>query len=137
MRKLSRMLAITAFLVLVSASISPLSSVAAPRQQGTLSGRVTIGPWCPHETAGKPCPPPPDTYSSRQLILQPTVGGRRISIKLRPDGAFQAKVDVGTYSVDLTKCTWLGCKPPNLPRTVTIKPNLTTTLNINIDTGIR
>jgi hypothetical protein len=138
MKRLCLILATTvSLIVLASASTSPLSSIAAPPQQGTLSGKVTVGPFCPHVTPGNPCLTPPGTYSSRQLVLQPTVGGKRIFIKLRPDGTFQAKVDAGTYNVNLTKCGWFGCKPPNLPRAVTIKPNLTTILNINIDTGIR
>jgi len=100
--------------------------------QGTISGKVTIGPLCPVE----PCPNPrPDIYTSRQLILQP-VSGNPTYIQLNPDGSFQATVNAGTYTVNLTNCTFLGCKY-SLPRTVTVSPSETTTIDINIDTGIR
>lgn len=111
--------------------ISP-GSVLAQKQQGTLSGKVRIGPLCPHE----PCPnPTPDIYSSRELILHSKVG-EPIHVKLNPDGTFRAIVNAGTYRVDLTNCVFLGCKFA-LPQTVTIKPGQTTTLTIKIDTGIR
>ncbi len=97
-----------------------------------MTGKVSIGPSCPRE----PCPNPnPNIYSSRELILQPKVGST-VRIKINSDGTFWAKVIVGTYSVDLTDCVFLGCEYA-LPRTVTIKPDQVTTLNIHIDTGIR
>ena len=100
--------------------------------QGTISGKVTIGPLCPVE----PCPNPrPDIYTSRQLILQPA-SGSPIYVQLNPDGSFRASVNVGTYTVNLTNCTFLGCKH-SLPRTVTVGPSETTTIEINVDTGIR
>lgn len=108
------------------------SSVLAWEQHGTFSGRVIIGPLCPHE----PCPgPTSDIYSSRELILHPKVGSPT-HIKINPDGTFRAKVSPGTYRVDLTNCVFLGCKFA-LPQTVTVKPGQTTTLTIKIDTGIR
>ena len=105
--------------------------------QGTISGKVTIGPLCPVE----PCPDPiPDIYTSRQLILQPLIlqpdSGNPIYIQLNPDGSFQATVNAGIYTVNLTNCTFLGCKYV-LPKIVAVRPNETTTVNIDIDTGIR
>jgi hypothetical protein len=105
--------------------------------QGTISGKVTIGPLCPVE----PCPDPiPDIYTSRQLILQPLVlqpdSGNPMYIQLNPDGSFQATVNAGIYTVNLTNCTFLGCKYI-LPKIVAVRPNETTTVNIDIDTGIR
>ncbi len=103
-----------------------------PPGQGTISGKVTIGPLCPVE----PCPDPdPEIYTSRQLVLQPSFGNP-IYVQLNPDGSFQATVNAGTYTVNLTNCTFLGCKH-SLPKTVTVAPNETTTINIDIDTGIR
>lgn len=104
--------------------------------QGTISGKVTIGPLCPVE----PCPDPvPDIYSSRKLILQPLLQSEKtipIYIQLDADGSFQAAVNAGIYAVNLTDCTFLGCTYV-LPRIVTVRPNETTTINIDIDTGIR
>lgn len=104
-----------------------------PRQgQGTVYGRVRIGPLCPVE----PCPSPqPDVYSSRALVLKPEVG-EPTYVKLNPDGSFKAPVNSGTYTVDLTNCTFLGCKS-SLPKKVSIAPNQAVLLEIDIDTGIR
>jgi len=114
------------------------SLIQAPQTsgRGTISGRVTIGPLCPVE----PCPDPvPDVYSSRKLILQPLLQPERttpIYIQLNSDGSFEATVNAGIYAVNLTDCTFLGCNYV-LPRIVTVRPNETTTVNIDIDTGIR
>jgi hypothetical protein len=106
--------------------------ISTNTQQGTISGTVSIGPLCPVE----PCSdPPPDIYSSREVILQPEVGNP-VHVKLSLLGIFQAKVDAGTYTVDLTDCTFLGCER-TLPTTIIVEPNAVTTINISIDTGIR
>lgn len=100
--------------------------------QGTISGKVTIGPLCPVE----PCQnPDPIIYTSRQLILKPYIGNP-IYIQLNPDGSFKATVNAGTYSVSVTNCTFVGCER-SLPQTVIVSPNKTTIIDINIDTGIR
>ncbi|GEM_PF-1037793 len=99
---------------------------------GTLAGHVRIGPLCPVE----PCPQPtPDVYSSRRLLLA-RQDGLRTEVPLRSDGSFQAAVAVGTHTVNLSDCSFLGC-PRALPKTVTIEPGKVTTLEIDIDTGIR
>ena len=101
-------------------------------EQGIISGKVNIGPLCPVE----PCPnPSPDIYTSRQLVLQPR-SGSPIYVQLNSDGSFQATVNAGTYAVNMTNCTFLGCKY-SLPKTITVKPNEITAIEINIDTGIR
>ncbi|HEY4700147.1 MAG TPA: hypothetical protein VIH27_07285 [Nitrososphaerales archaeon] len=57
-------------------------------------------------------------------------------VKLTSDGTFQTEIAAGIYTVDLTDCTFLGCKSA-LPMKITIKTNKETNLNIDIDTGIR
>ena len=102
------------------------------REMGTLEGHVRIGPLCPVE----PCPSPtPDVYSSRKILLDSNSGGTW-SIPLGPDGSFKASVPAATYTVDLSDCSFLGCKRA-LPQMVTIEPGGVTTLEIEIDTGIR
>ncbi len=126
-------------LVLLLALVACLPTATTPRPtslpkegQGTIYGRVSIGPLCPVE----PCPgPTPDVYSSRALALQPE-RGQTINVKLNPDGSFRALVNAGTYTVSLTDCAFLGCRGV-LPRKVTIAPNEATLLEIDIDTGIR
>jgi len=99
---------------------------------GAIAGKVTIGPLCPVE----PCTnPPPEIYSSRQLVLQPDSGNSRF-VPLNPDGTFQATMPAGTYTVNMTDCSFLGCTY-SMPITITIRPNETTFVIITIDTGIR
>ena len=99
---------------------------------GTLTGQVRIGPLCPVE----PCPvPTPNVYSSRKLLLR-REDGQPAEIPLRSDGAFRAEVAAGVYEVRLSDCTYLGCRGA-FPKTVTVEPGKVTTLEIDIDTGIR
>lgn len=132
MKQLSLVIAVGIAIAVGSSVLAFISVPSSIPKDGTLTGTVNIGPLCPVE----PCSnPPPDIYSSRQLILHPQYG-QQILIPLRADGSFQAKVRAGTYTVDLTNCTFLGCKN-SLPLTVTIEGSQTTILNISIDTGIR
>ncbi|MBI2185230.1 MAG: hypothetical protein HYU39_09780 [Thaumarchaeota archaeon] len=101
-------------------------------QQGTIIGKVTIGPLCPVE----PCPnPTQNVYSTRTITLR-SATGNTTSVPLNSDGHFQAKVNPGTYELNLTDCTFLGCRTA-LPKTIKIEPNTTTKTDIDIDTGIR
>ena len=101
---------------------------------GVIEGKVNIGPFCPVEPPSG-CPPPPGTYTSRKIFLKSSFGNS-IFISLNETGYFQARVKAGTYEVDLTNCTFLGCENA-LPMTIAIKPNQVTKIEIEIDTGIR
>ena len=101
---------------------------------GVIEGKVNIGPFCPVEPPSG-CPPPPGTYTSRKIILQPSFGNR-ILIPLNETGYFQARVKTGTYEVNLTNCTFLGCGNA-LPMTIVINSDQVTKIVIEIDTGIR
>lgn len=103
-------------------------------QSGMIEGKVTIGPFCPVEPPSG-CPPPPGTYTSRQIVLTPDFG-KKVFIPLNETGYFTARVKSGTYELDLTNCMFLGCDY-SLPITVDIKPNKPTRVSIEIDTGIR
>ena len=56
-------------------------------------------------------------------------------IPMNGTGYFQATVKAGTYQLDMTNCTFLGCSCV-LPMTVHVDQGDTTKLEINIDTGI-
>jgi len=120
--------------VLIVAVISYYSVYIPFTQYGTIEGKVTIGPFCPVEPPSG-CPPPPGAYTSRHIMLQPSLG-KKIFIPLNETGNFEARVNVGTYVLDLTNCTFLGCDGA-LPVEVVIKKNQVTQLDIEIDTGIR
>ena len=99
---------------------------------GTLAGTIVIGPLCPVE----PCPSPANPYIGRSLVLEPVNGGDPIIVKLQDDGTFRAAVPAGDYDVQLLNCGYMGCARA-LPKRVTVKPDVPTRLEINIDTGIR
>ena len=102
--------------------------------EGTIEGTVTIGPWTPVELPGG-SHPPPEVFTSRRIILEGSMFNR-IEVPMNGTGFFRAQVRAGTYRVTMTNCTFLGCVRA-LPVTVTVRPGETTTLNIDIDTGIR
>lgn len=100
---------------------------------GTLKGKVSIGPLCPVE----PCPGTvPNPYISRTIILQKQNGQFFPPIFLQEDGSFETEIAVGTYILNLSDCSFLGCNY-SLPKTVVIMEGKTTEINIEIDTGIR
>ena len=100
--------------------------------EGTLTGKVTIGPLC----AVEPCSTPPEhIYSSRDLIMRSDLTGT-IRVHLDTNGNFEARLPTGTYTVDLSDCDFLGCSV-SLPKTVSVTLDQVTELTIEIDTGIR
>ncbi len=130
--KISGFVKTLAVLLLVTIA---LSLVYAPSiGTGTIQGIVSIGPWTPVELPGG-SHPPPEVYTSRRIVLEAPFTPR-VEILMNGTGYFSAEVRVGTYTLTMTECTFLGCSRV-FPMTVTIKPNQTTTIDINIDTGIR
>jgi hypothetical protein len=101
---------------------------------GVIEGTVSIGPWTPVEPPGG-SHPPPEVYTSRSIVLEGPML-QRVEITMNGTGYFQATVKAGTYQLDMTNCTFLGCSRV-LPMTVRVDPGGTTKLEINIDTGIR
>jgi hypothetical protein len=101
---------------------------------GTVEGRVVIGPWTPIEPPGG-SHPPPEVYTSRRVMLE----GRllqRVEIPMNGTGYFRADVRAGNYSITISNCTFIGCSR-TLHETIIVKPGETTTLQLDIDTGIR
>jgi len=114
-------------------SESPTKPQESGKEQGTLAGKISIGPLCPVE----PCPTNSvaNPYLGKELILKSQTG-TSTSIKVNEDGSFSGKAEPGTYSLSLNECNYLGCNQV-LPKTIKIEPNLTTQEYINIDMGIR
>ncbi len=99
---------------------------------GTLKGAVTIGPLCPIEPCSESSGYP---FSGRELVLQQP-GGVVLQVPLQSDGTFEFVFPIGTYTVHMSPCEYLGCQAA-FPVSVDIMDGETTTLNIDIDTGIR
>jgi hypothetical protein len=106
---------------------------------GTLVGEISVGPFCPVEVEGQPCPPPPGTYQSILVLVYARLpGGERLVAEVRPDdgGRFELPLQSGSYRVTLDHS--LGI--PGTPRPVEeirVQAGRTTALAFDIDTGIR
>ncbi len=111
--------------------ISAASSVATT---GIVSGTVTIGPICPVESIDNPCVISPEVYTSRSVVIYgPTDSLRIKSQPLNPDGSYTLTLPIGAY--------WLQIEPagigPGEKKPVTVEANKTSTVEFDIDSGIR
>lgn len=106
---------------------------------GFLEGKISIGPICPVERdpPDPGCLPTADTYKAYPVSVW-TSNGRRKIIQINPelDGSYKTDLEPGNYLIILeTGRSNIGSS--NLPVEVTIISDNVTTLNIDIDTGIR
>ena len=109
---------------------------------GTIQGAVTIGPVFPGPALpGDTRPVPADVFSTRKVVIYDSTGKNVIqSIEIKQVGQtaigyYVARVKAGTYIIDIMKN---GIdRAAGLPRTVTVVPDQTTIVDIDIDTGIR
>ena len=101
---------------------------------GYVSGHVTIGPNCPVEQVGKPCPPPPEAYSSRQAVIYYADGITiRDKTTLDSNGNYKIALGPGNYFAQIQPAG-IG---PGEKKSFTVISFQTTTVDFNIDTGIR
>lgn len=116
------------------------SELNQPGESGILKGKISIGPICPVETVPPlpQCQPTAETYKAWQTSVWNQKKTRIISdIEPELDGTFQLKLSAGKYIVDFKSPRTNGIGANNLPAEITISSADTTTLNIDIDTGIR
>jgi hypothetical protein len=110
---------------------SPCPGAVAP---GYVSGQVTIGPFCPVERVGVPCPTPVEAYTSREAIIYAADG---ITIKDRQNldtsGNYKIALPPGNYFVQISPAG-IGAGEK---KSVTVKSAETSVVDFNIDTGIR
>lgn len=109
------------------------------KEAGFLEGKISIGPICPVETdpPDPGCLPTAETYKAYPVSVWTADGGRRI-IQINPaiDGSYKTDLEPGKYLIKLeTDSGNIGSS--NLPVEIIIKSDYITTLNIDIDTGIR
>ncbi len=106
------------------------------RAAGSIRGTVIVGPICPVERPGMPCPVPPEAYTSREVILYATNGTTVVKrMHFAPDGTYHFEVPAGVYILDIPRQGVGGSS--DLPKTLTIKSGETLEINFSIDTGIR
>jgi hypothetical protein len=101
---------------------------------GFLAGQVIMGPFCPVERPGVPCPVPADAYSSRRVMVYQTDGKTLAAQKnLETDGHYSVQLAPSDYLVTISPAG-IGQLPF---KNATVKSNQTTKLDFDIDTGIR
>ncbi len=102
--------------------------------QGVVMGHVTIGPFCPVERPGVPCPIPPEAYSSRKVVVyQSDEITLKQTGKIDSSGNYKISLPPGKYFVQIQPAG-IG---PGEKKPVIVISNQTTTVDFDIDTGIR
>jgi hypothetical protein len=105
--------------------------------KGTLAGLVAIGPICPVEQEGVPCPVPPEVYAGVHVVVREGPGGDLVArVGLDGEGRYRVDLSAGRYEVTLDH--ELGIDRGSAPtHVVEVRPGETTELDFDIDTGIR
>ena len=126
----------TATLLLLSASECEFNYTDG---EGILKGKISIGPLCPVERdpPDPACLPTKETYEAYPVGVW-TANGRRKIADLKPslDGRYNITLQPGAYLVRLENAN-RGPGGTNLPVGIKITQDQTTSLDIDIDTGIR
>ncbi len=108
-------------------------------EEGFLKGTIQIGPICPVERIppDPACLPTADTYKAYPVSIWTSDGLRKIK-QISPElsGIYLTELAPGNYRVVLERDQKM-IGGSNLPQQITIMPGDSTTLNVNIDTGIR
>jgi hypothetical protein len=112
-----------------------LSCGASHPADGTLTGKVDIGPITPVQGV-TPVPTPPSVYAARKVLIYDSSHTRLLdTVSLDDNGHYSVDLAPGTYVVDINH---IGVdRSSDVPKTVLIQPDVAITLNISIDTGIR
>ena len=114
------------------------SVVSEDGPSGILTGRVSIGPICPVEREGEPCPVPPDLYAGVEVVVESLATGRLVAREaLDAQGRYRMELPAGSYRVELEHRLGIDRGASERPRIARVEPSETTVLDFEIDTGIR
>jgi hypothetical protein len=102
---------------------------------GTIAGDVVAGPTCPVEQAENPCPPA--VVKNRKVDVQTQAGTTVASTTTDANGHFSVAVPPGTYVVHVKIEQGQVGMRQTTPGDVTVIANQTSTVHIELDTGIR
>lgn len=120
----------------------PQGSTTSSGQQGTLSASISIGPTYPVCSANATTGPAPSPYSSLEAVVVSSSGANTtvpvewLSNGCEVSGSFELGLSPGTYTLELSSCTFMGCSS-SLPKAFSISPGQTTDVTVSVDTGIR
>ncbi|HVR41211.1 MAG TPA: hypothetical protein VMU84_19110 [Thermoanaerobaculia bacterium] len=133
---LRRTRVLLAIALLIGCKDSPTEPTQDNRPRGRLAGVVTIGPNCPGPTTTTPCPTPPSAYAARKVrVYNETKSSLLFTVDIDSSGLYVIDLLPGKYTIDLQP---FGIDhSAEVPAVVEIVARTVTTLDINIDTGLR
>jgi hypothetical protein len=117
-------------LALAACGVSAAASVT-----GTIAGDVVAGPTCPVERVSNPCPP--QRVTNREVDIQTTEGATVATTTTDANGDFSVAVPPGDYVVHVRIISGTVGMRQITPGDVTVTANQTSTIHIQLDTGIR
>ncbi len=109
---------------------------------GTLGASFSIGPTMPVCNANATMGPAPQPYASIEAVVNSSSGQVStlpiswVSSGCAVMGVVQASLAPGSYSLNLSSCTYMGCNSA-LPKSFVIVAGQSTSVSVSIDTGIR
>ena len=90
-----------------------------------ITGRITLGPFCPAENPASPCPTPSEAFSGVEVTARSGETAQRYQVEL--NGDFTIGLAPGTWEVSAT--AGMSCESVTVSRAQNI--------TIACDTGIR
>ena len=118
-------------LLLLAATVACGNGSAGDSDSG-IEGRVTIGPQCPVEQMGSPCPDAP-----YEALITVTQNGDTVEqTRSRADGTFRIPLQPGPYSVVAGPVDGSSL-PFGRQVEVVVKPGTLTHVDLSVDSGIR
>jgi hypothetical protein len=129
-------------LIHITIGIGTSSITTGTGTLGTLGASFNIGPTAPVCRANASIGPAPQPYSSIDLVVNSSSGQVMtlpiswVSNGCEVSGVVQASLAPGSYSLNLSSCTFMGCSSA-LPKSFVMVAGQTISVNVSIDTGIR
>jgi hypothetical protein len=120
---------------------STSSTTGLMQGYGALVAKIEVGPTVPICHVNATQGTAPAYYSSIEATVTDSSGKVAtypvdwVSNGCYMTGTFGASLLPGNYSLNLTSCSWMGCKSA-LPKSFVIYQGLTTDVNVSIFTGI-
>jgi hypothetical protein len=136
MRLRRHLIAALLFAAACNSPTGPAALDTGSQPRGRLAGTVTIGPNCPGPETPTPCPPHPDAYAMRKILVYNEAKTTLLhTVDIDARGGYSIDLMPAKYTIDF-RGTAIDLSS-DLPKTVEIHANSVTTLNVAIDTGIR
>ena len=123
-------------LIVAAACLSVASCSKATAEPGILQGKVSIGPLVPVEQEGVTYEVPCEVYQARKIMVYKKNGKDLVQeVDIDCDGIYRTELAPGIYVVDINR---IGIDhSSDVPVEIKVQSQITTRIDIDIDTGIR